>query len=65
MRIQHHTAWRTTLRAFAAPARCPSCGDMLVAPVLTEFVEGDEIRHHWECDTCGIYVSTSVPLTAH
>jgi hypothetical protein len=41
------------IHAFAAPARCPSCGDWMIAPVSSEFVVGGEIRHHWECDSCG------------
>jgi hypothetical protein len=50
------------LRAFAAPARCPHCGDLMIAPVVSEFVEGGEIRHHWECDACGEPSCTSIPL---
>jgi hypothetical protein len=37
----------------AAPARCPHCGDWMVAPIVSEFVEDGEIRHHWECESCG------------
>ena len=50
---------------FAAPAQCPHCGDVMVAPVSSEFVEGGEIRHHWECEACGEFSSTSIPLTSH
>lgn len=46
------------IHAFAAPARCPKCGDWMVAPVSSEFVVGGEIRHHWECDACGESTST-------
>ena len=46
-------------RAFTAPTRCPHCGDLMVAPVSSEFVEGGEIRHHWECNSCGELSSTS------
>jgi len=45
--------------------RCPHCGDPMVAPVLSEFVEGGEIRHHWECDSCGEGSTTAIPLTTH
>jgi hypothetical protein len=37
----------------------------MVAPVVSEFVEDGEIRHHWECDACGQASSTSIPLTSH
>jgi hypothetical protein len=38
---------------------------VLVAPIASEFVEGGEIRHHWECDVCGESSSTSVPLASN
>jgi uncharacterized protein with PIN domain len=65
--MQLHEYWTklSTIRAFANPTRCPHCGDLMVAPVSSEFVEGGEIRHHWECDACGEPSSTSIPLTAH
>jgi transcription elongation factor Elf1 len=65
MQIHVHTARLARLRAFAASARCPHCGDLMVAPISSEFVEGGEIRHHWECDACGQTSSTSIPLTTH
>jgi hypothetical protein len=51
-------------RTFTAPARCPYCGDWMVAPIVSEFVEGAEIRHHWECDACGEPSMTAIPLAA-
>ena len=56
------TAKLDALRAFASPAHCPHCGDLMVAPVVSEFVQGGEIRHHWECDACGAASSSSIPL---
>lgn len=53
-----------TARPFSSPARCASCGDRMVAPVASEFVEDGEIRHHWECDACGEISTTSIPLCA-
>jgi uncharacterized protein with PIN domain len=65
--MRHHcdTARQSGYRAFATPARCPHCDDMMVAPVSSEFVEGGEIRHHWECEACGEYSSTSIPVVMH
>lgn len=51
-------------RCFALPTRCPHCGDWLVAPVASEFVEGGEIRHHWACETCSGQSLTSVSVEA-
>jgi hypothetical protein len=65
MQLYLDTAQISYIRAFAAPACCPHCGDWMVAPVCSEFVEGGEIRHHWECEACGEASSTSIPLTAH
>ena len=64
--MQHlDTARLSAMRALAAPARCPHCGDWMVAPIHSEFVEGGEIRHHWECESCGEQSSTSIPLSTH
>jgi transcription elongation factor Elf1 len=65
MQLHIDRARLSSFRAFATPTRCPHCGDWMVAPVVSEFVEGGEIRHHWECDTCGQASSTSIPLTTH
>lgn len=48
--------------AFAAPTCCPRCGDWLVAPTCSEFVEGGEIRHHWDCDGCGESFCTTIEI---
>ena len=59
------TARHSVFRASSAAAQCPLCADVMVAPFMSEFVEGGEIRHHWACDACGQYSSTSIPLTTH
>jgi hypothetical protein len=65
MQLRIDEARLSVIRAFAAPAHCPNCGDVMVAPYMSEFVEGGEIRHHWECDACGHPSCTSIPLTTH
>ena len=65
MLLQTHSARLASIRSFSAPVRCPHCDDWMVAPVVSEFVEGGEIRHHWECDTCGEFSTTAIPLTTH
>jgi uncharacterized protein with PIN domain len=55
----------SAIRTFATPARCPHCGDQLVAPIQSEFVEGGEIRHHWECDACGVPSTTAILLAPY
>jgi hypothetical protein len=62
MQLQFETPALSHVRAFAAPARCLHCGDWMVAPLLSEFVEGGEIRHHWVCDGCGETACTTIPL---
>ncbi len=47
---------------FGAPARCPHCGDWMVAPLASEFVEDAEIRHHWACENCAQPSTTTIPL---
>jgi predicted RNA-binding Zn-ribbon protein involved in translation (DUF1610 family) len=65
MQLHIDTTRLTAIRAHASPVRCPHCGDPMMAPLVSEFVEGGEIRHHWECDSCGNTSSTSIPLTTH
>jgi hypothetical protein len=65
MQLHSHQAKLSAIRAFSAPIRCPYCGDWMVAPISSEFVEGGEIRHHWECDGCGEFTSSIIQLTAH
>lgn len=62
MQLQCHADKLSSLRAFAAPLRCAHCGDVMVAPFMSEFVVGGEIRHHWECDACGESSCTSIEL---
>lgn len=63
MRLQNRECQDTELSPFlASPPRCPRCGDRMVAPELSEFVDRGEIRHHWLCDTCGQAFETSVRL---
>ena len=65
MQLQTHAAKLAGIRSFSAPVRCPHCGDGMVSPVVSEFIEGGEIRHHWECDACGESSTTAIPLTTH
>jgi hypothetical protein len=60
-----NTAELSSSGTFATPARCPHCDDWMVAPIVSEFVESGEIRHHWECDACGEPSITSIPLAAY
>ena len=45
---------------FAAPhtpdlrlPACPECGDMLLAPLMAEYVSARHVRNHWVCEACG------------
>jgi len=62
MQLHCNPARLSAVRAFAAPAHCPQCGDPMVAPIVSEFVEGGEIRHHWECEACGKISHTSLEI---
>lgn len=31
---------------------CPRCGELMMAPELSECRDGVEIRHFWLCDGC-------------
>lgn len=62
MQLHCYSATLSSIRAFAAPINCSHCGDQMVAPMSSEFVEGGEIRHYWECDSCGEPSSTSIDI---
>jgi transposase len=62
MQLHCNPADVSAIRAFATATRCTHCGDRMVAPFVSEFVVGGEIRHHWECDACGQASTTSFPL---
>jgi hypothetical protein len=64
MQLHSNPVTFSYIRSFAALERCPYCADMMVAPVRSEFVDGGEIRHYWECDTCAESSCTSIPLAA-
>jgi hypothetical protein len=63
MQLQYESTGLAQIRAFASSARCVHCGEWMVAPLLSEFVEDGEIRHHWVCDGCGETTCTIIPLT--
>ena len=49
-------------KRISSPARCPHCGDLMIAARASEFVDTGEVRHHWACDDCGQDFSTTVIL---
>jgi hypothetical protein len=51
-------------RCFVSPICCSYCGDRLIAPEVSEFVDSGEIRHHWTCGACGRVSHTSLKLVA-
>jgi uncharacterized protein with PIN domain len=65
MQLQTTLAMLARIRSFASPVRCPHCGDRLLAPVASEFVEGGEIRHTYECEACGQASTTAIPIKTH
>jgi transcription elongation factor Elf1 len=42
---------------------CSRCGDRLIAPEVSEFVNEEEVRHHWCCGRCGHEFETTVQLS--
>ncbi|MFA6265243.1 MAG: hypothetical protein WC670_05950 [Pseudolabrys sp.] len=62
MQLNCYPATLSKIRAFGAPLRCSQCGEQLIAPMASEFVESGEIRHYWECDGCGAWSGTSIAL---
>jgi uncharacterized protein with PIN domain len=67
MQFRDETSKLPVLSRFSTvrTARCPYCGDRLVAPEVSEFITGGEVRHHWACDCCGQDSSTRVAVLTH
>ncbi|MBS0535398.1 MAG: hypothetical protein JSR72_15175 [Proteobacteria bacterium] len=62
MQLQCYPATFSMIRTFGTALRCAECGDQLIAPVASEFVDGGEIRHYWECESCGTTSCTSIDI---
>jgi len=62
MRLQDCRPEKPVIVPSLAVVHCPRCGDRMVAPESSEFVDRGEIRHHWVCDACGQDFETSVIL---
>ena len=41
---------------------CPSCGDSMFAPAWSEYLDQRRVRHHWNCESCGLEFETLVKL---
>ena len=39
---------------------CAECGDLLLAPEVSEFIADGRVRHLWACEACGSAFSTTV-----
>jgi hypothetical protein len=44
---------------------CPQCGDRLFASSVSVHVSDNDIRHWWNCDSCGHEFMTIVRLRKH
>jgi transcription elongation factor Elf1 len=43
---------------------CPQCGDLLVLPEWSEWLDAGHVRHLWQCDACGYAFETRVEFAA-
>jgi hypothetical protein len=41
---------------------CAQCGEVLLAPDWSEYVNERCVRHVWSCDSCGYEFETTVHL---
>lgn len=64
MRIDRGISSLATRPGCTAFPVCPHCGDCLLAPATSEFIDSGEIRHTWSCDSCGGELQTRVMLQA-
>ncbi len=62
MQLNCYLPTLSSIRAFGTPLVCAACGERLIAPTASAFVEGGEIRHTWECEDCGATSHSSISL---
>lgn len=43
---------------------CAQCGASLIAPIWSEFVDEQRVRHLWNCDDCRYEFETTVVFSA-
>ncbi len=65
MRLHTDTPRNSAFKRYLASPACPYCKEMLLAPMLSELVDGVEIRHHWSCESCGGVSVTSLAVMTH
>ena len=49
-----------SFRQIRPAAPCAQCGDTLLAPEWSEYLDDRHIRHLWSCDSCGYEFETTV-----
>ena len=65
MRLHQSTTPAGVIGAYLSRGRhCPGCGEHVIAPEMSEFIDGGEIRHHWLCESCARVFCTAVETRA-
>ena len=57
----------TTVASFRdskSETTCAKCGNALIAPEWSEFVDARRVRHLWECEACGYAFETTIRFAA-
>ncbi len=62
MRLHSDTLRNSAFLRYLPLPACPYCREKLLAPILSQLIDGEKIRHHWSCESCGGVSQTSVPL---
>jgi uncharacterized protein (DUF983 family) len=50
--------------AVAKKNQCPQCGEGLLAPDWSEYLNDRRVRHTWSCEACGYAFETDVFFAA-
>jgi Zn finger protein HypA/HybF involved in hydrogenase expression len=53
----------TTVASLRQSVKCESCGQWLMAPERSTYVNKEQITHLWACPQCGNEFKTSIFLT--
>ena len=53
MTLQNATCTAASRAHLVRLPACPQCGDMLLAPLLSQHVSPRLVHNHWVCEACG------------
>jgi hypothetical protein len=64
MQLHKHLLSRPSRFSVRPSLNCAQCGDRLLAPEWSEYLDAQRVRHLWACEGCGYAFETLVVFPA-